>query len=517
MLATVHVAAQLDTNLTVICAGCPFSQMLLEWDMDPGADQLVQLGDSLYFRSNDGMGGFGAPQLVTTLPAGEQFVLFEDADGDGDWDLFSQADSTMHLLRNDGPTFTPVLLDSALELTNGPYHPAEFGVVRAMQVDDDGLKDLALRWNNGNTFIWYRNDGVGGYQKRIESLPVDLTYDAEVVAMDWDNDGANDLITTIDSEVHGVVIRGMNGSWSSPPDTICTATSSYGLRHWDVADLNLDGVQDLLNPQHMFLSDPDSVHHLRYQPVDLNYNNYRRIMDLDCDDRPELIGNALNVGNAVFTILQMEGDSLVFQQIEEFDPFIISYMLHVVADLNADGAPDLLFKELPQPGATFYAHYNLAVVPEVGLTLPFLTLPYGMNEALSGGTPIGGTWSGEGVVGDSLFTALTPGGPITVTYTYTTPYGCTDSAQAVVDIVTGLGPPVSKDALRLFPNPASVRVQVIVNEQGPWRHELLDACGRVVQRGEGTVFDVSTLPPGTYQVRLSSSLGVRSLPLIVAR
>ena len=95
MLATVHVAAQLDTNLTVICAGCPFSQMLLEWDMDPGADQLVQLGDSLYFRSNDGMGGFGAPQLVTTLPAGEQFVLFEDADGDGDWDLFSQADSTM--------------------------------------------------------------------------------------------------------------------------------------------------------------------------------------------------------------------------------------------------------------------------------------------------------------------------------------------------------------------------------------------------------------------------------------
>ena len=78
--------SQFDTTLSVICEGCPFSEWLLEWDTAPGADELVQQGDSLYVRSNDGTGAFGPPQFVTALPMGEALVLFEDVDDDGDTD-----------------------------------------------------------------------------------------------------------------------------------------------------------------------------------------------------------------------------------------------------------------------------------------------------------------------------------------------------------------------------------------------------------------------------------------------
>ena len=497
---------QFDTSLSVICEGCPFSEWLLEWDAAPGADELLQQGDSLYVRSNDGSGAFGPPQFITALPSGEALILFEDVDDDGDTDLFTHLDSTVHLLRNEGGTFTTVLLDTELSFDDWQNHPAWFGAVRAMHVDEDGLKDLALRRNNGNTFVWYRNDGMGGYVKRTETLPLNVSVDCDIVAMDWNNDGVNDLITTADSEVHGVVILGNNGAWNSAPDTICTAEFSFGMRFWDVADMNNDGVPDLLNPLNMFLSDPDSVFHLRHVETQFNYNDYRRIMDLDCDERPELFGKALNIGNAVFHVVQMEGDSLVMRFWEEFDPFLTSNMLHIVADLNADGAPDLLMKQLPFPEATTYAHYNLATVPDVSLTLPFSTLPFGVHALLEGGSPLGGSWSGEGVVGDSIFTELVTGWPILVTYSYTTEFGCTASAEALVDIVTGLPDADPNTVLLPYPQPADELVRVPVADPDA-TVQVHDATGRlmsplVTRHADHLLIATDQLPAGTYVLSL---------------
>lgn len=503
-LGTLDLHAQFDTTLTVICQGCPLSQLLLEWDSAPGADELVQVGDSLYVRSNDGFGGFGPPQLVTALPSGEQLVLFEDVDEDGDTDLFTHLAGTVHLLRNEAITFTTVLLDTELSFDQWQNHPAWFGAVRAMHVDEDGQKDLALRQNNGNTFVWYRNDGLGGYLKRTEALPLTVIADGDIVAMDWDNDGLHDLITTTESGEHGVVILQNNGAWTSEPDTICTADNSFGMRFWDVADLNNDGVADLLNPLHMFLSDPDSVLFRRLVQTELNYQEYRRIMDLDCDDRPELFGKALNVGNAVFHVVQMEEDSLVTRYWEEIDPFITSNMLHIVADLNADGAPDLVFKQLPFPEATVYAHYNLATVPEVSVTLPFTSLPYGTTTLLEGGTPPGGSWSGEGVVGDTLYTSLTTSWPILITYSYTTEYGCTGTSDALVDIVTGQDEASAPQVLAPYPVPANAEAWVPIS--GTDVHlQMHDAMGRKVmptmtRHGERIHVNTNILPSGTYLI-----------------
>lgn len=504
--AAAEARAQFATQVTAICAGCPFSQLLLEWDAAPGADELVQVGDALWVRSNDGLGGFGPAQFVTGLPAGEELVLFEDADGDGDTDLFTHLNGTVHLIRNEGGSFATVLLDTELSFDYFLNHPAEFGAVRAMHVDDDGLMDLCRRWNSGNTFIWYRNDGAGGYVKTTETLPVTIVADGEVVAIDWDNDGLNDLVTTTDSEVHGVVLLGSNGGWSSEPDTICTALSAFGMRFWDVADLNNDGVPDLLNPQNMFISHPDSAFYRRHWITEYNYNAYRRIMDLDCDDRPEIFGKAMNIGNAAFHVLHAQGDSLVLRTWEQLDPFLISYMQHVVADLDADGAPDLLFKEMPFPEATFYARYNLAVPPEVTLNLPFGSVTPGSTVALTGGTPEGGTWSGDGVVGDSLFTALAPGGPFLITYTYTNAFGCSGSAEALVDLATHAESMNAAALLKPYPQPADAWAWL---PAAPADATVLlhDALGRTiippVERHGGQLrIATHTLPAGSYALRV---------------
>lgn len=505
LLAAIGVSdaqAQFDTALTTICAGCPLSELLLDWDSTPGADELVQVGDSLYVRANDGLGGFGAPQFVTALPTGEQLVLFEDVDDDGDTDLFTHLAGTVHLLRNEGGTFTTVLLDTELSFDHWQNHPAWFGAVRAMHVDEDGLKDLALRRNNGNTFVWYRNDGLGGYVKRTETLPVNVIADGDIVALDWNNDGLHDLITTTDSEVNGVVILQDNGAWTSEPDTICTADNSFSMHFWDVADMNADGVPDLLNPLHMFLSEPDSVFFRRLVHTELNYNEYRRIMELDCDDRPELFGKAQNIGNAVFHVIQMEDDSLVMRYWQEDDPFLISFMAHIVADLNADGAPDLLFRELNFPTSPVYARYNLATVPEVTVTLPFTSLPYGTTAWLEGGTPAGGTWSGEGVVGDTLYTALTTSWPVVITYSYTTEYGCTGTSDALVDIVTGQDEASVAKVLAPYPVPADDEAWVPMN--GPdILLQVHDATGRLMmptltRNGDRIHVNTDPLPAGTY-------------------
>jgi hypothetical protein len=55
---------------------------------------------------------------------------------------------------------------------------------------------------------------------------------------------------------------------------------------------------------------------------------------------------------------------------------------------------------------------------------------------LQGGLPLGGTWSGFGVVNDTLFDpAIVASGPTLLTYSYTNPLGCSDSDVQIANVV----------------------------------------------------------------------------------
>ncbi|MBL4656807.1 MAG: hypothetical protein JKX73_02320, partial [Flavobacteriales bacterium] len=95
--------------------------------------------------------------------------------------------------------------------------------------------------------------------------------------------------------------------------------------------------------------------------------------------------------------------------------------------------------------------YNaLPVVSFSGLTGPYCiseTVPIPMT-----GSPLGGTFSGNGVVGTDFYPNLTVVGNNTITYTYTDGFGCTNSSSQVINIIglpvvsfTGLSSSYCKD------------------------------------------------------------------------
>lgn len=75
---------------------------------------------------------------------------------------------------------------------------------------------------------------------------------------------------------------------------------------------------------------------------------------------------------------------------------------------------------------------------------------------LTGGLPVGGTYSGPGVSGGMFDPSVAGTGLHTLTYTYVDTAGCTGTAnsQVLVDVCLGITSAVSSASLSLYPNPS---------------------------------------------------------------
>jgi hypothetical protein len=95
------------------------------------------------------------------------------------------------------------------------------------------------------------------------------------------------------------------------------------------------------------------------------------------------------------------------------------------------------------------ATLTVNALPSVTLVLPFDTLYQKTSlQQLSGGSPAGGLYTGQGINGTSFITAAIPVGNYTVTYKYTDANGCTSTATDNFAII----PNVS--LVNIYPNPA---------------------------------------------------------------
>lgn len=110
---------------------------------------------------------------------------------------------------------------------------------------------------------------------------------------------------------------------------------------------------------------------------------------------------------------------------------------HVVAGLFSPSAagvgPDTINYSFTSPqGCTNTATGYITVNPLPTVTLAAFN-PICANAApflLSGGNPAGGTYTGPGVMNDSLFPAMAGTGNKTITYTYFAPNGCSNTTTA---------------------------------------------------------------------------------------
>jgi|GEM_PF-1112406 len=154
--------------------------------------------------------------------------------------------------------------------------------------------------------------------------------------------------------------------------------------------------------------------------------------------------------------------------------------------------------------------------------IPTVTASVAMNfvcladdsVALSG-SPIGGTWSGSGVVGNQFSGALAGAGTHILTYAYTDSAGCSadDTLSITVDVCTGIET-ITDVQFNVHPNPASTTCNVtFANTQDKVRFEISDALGRVVftqfetsiATGATVSLNVEGLAAGTYMLNVISN------------
>ncbi|MEE4178343.1 MAG: choice-of-anchor J domain-containing protein [Bacteroides sp.] len=144
---------------------------------------------------------------------------------------------------------------------------------------------------------------------------------------------------------------------------------------------------------------------------------------------------------------------------------------------------------------------------------------------LTGGDPPGGVYSGPGVEGD-LFLPQTAGvGTHTLTYSYTTPEGCSASAtkEILVDACTGLTEHQVQEGILVYPNPVSstLTLKVIDSKLALTRFLMIDLSGKEVVSIELSpsetlrVIDVSHLPQGIYFFQLIEKQSVYSGRIVV--
>lgn len=151
-------------------------------------------------------------------------------------------------------------------------------------------------------------------------------------------------------------------------------------------------------------------------------------------------------------------------------------------------------------------------LPSVSLTLvPNIVAENDPPFPLSGGSPVGGVYSGPGVIGGNTFNPSAAGvGTHQITYTYTDPNGCTNSASdwMTVEVVVGNNLETTDYKFLLAPNPASDFTTILLStiENKPFEVIITDMQGRVVMQLSGFANNLINIPTskiakGSYIVR----------------
>lgn len=210
-------------------------------DIDQDGDQdvlSVSVFDRqiVWYENLNGLGTFSAPQMIHQGSPGDHFgtAQTEDIDRDGDLDVVSTNGNRVNWHENDGyGRFVERNIGVASSFLSQPLTIA----------DADGDGDLDVFTTAGSTLSWYANlDGRGVFGNETV-ITNDLKDAVNLSAVDFDNDGALDLLAGM---LYGQFVW-FEGSAIEPrfgPARSLVSNSSSGVAA--LVDLDQDGDQDLI-------------------------------------------------------------------------------------------------------------------------------------------------------------------------------------------------------------------------------------------------------------------------------
>ncbi len=134
----------------------------------------------------------------------------------------------------------------------------------------------------------------------------------------------------------------------------------------------------------------------------------------------------------------------------------------------------------------------------------------GQPILLTGALPIGGIYSGPGVIDTFFYPDSAGAGTHVITYTYIDSAGCSDSVKINVDvIVTGIREASYDNSLRLYPNPVKDVLQLFLSGNSqPLAVSIYNVeavlTKEIILSGESGSVNISTLPKGFYTVEIKT-------------
>lgn len=161
-------------------------------------------------------------------------------------------------------------------------------------------------------------------------------------------------------------------------------------------------------------------------------------------------------------------------------------------------------------------------LPTVNFELPNDTICTGTSAfLLSGGTPVGGTYSGTGV-GANIFNpaAFSQGAVTVITYTYTdASTGCSNSATDIIaiDACLSIEENEIEEFIFVYPNPTNGIIKVD-NIKGDAQYTIISVSGQVVERGElspnTNTIDISAAQNGIYLLQLQQGQNMHTVRIV---
>jgi len=185
---------------------------------------------------------------------------------------------------------------------------------------------------------------------------------------------------------------------------------------------------------------------------------------------------------------------------------------------GAPGFTDIIytFTNLNGCSGTAVDQMEVTALPEVVLAIEADTVCKDATITLTGGSPSGGIFSGNGVAGNQFMAAGS--GDVTISYSFTDLNGCSASATDIINVddCTFIHE-VETFSVILYPNPADDFVIIELSSANSVQDLFItDAAGRIVEvnsRAEGAnrlVLETGRLAAGAYQVVIT----VNGLPVV---